>query len=126
MVGGKPALSLQVGGESPVAMFALAHWLLPRVPTIGEEIDVDAIGYRVKVEGVRWESRGRAVVRLQEGHVDPAILTALEADGWTVSQRGRTRLQATGSLAQTCRPESVFAPRVGGVSRRCLAKKRGG
>jgi hypothetical protein len=77
---------LQVGGESPAAMFALAHWLLPRVPTIGEEIDVDAIGYRVKVEGVRWEIRGRAVVRLQEAYVDPANLAALEAEGWTVAR----------------------------------------
>jgi hypothetical protein len=66
-------------------MFALAQWALPRVPTIGEEIDVDAIGYRVTIESVRWNIRGQAVVRLQEVRVQPQALEALERDDWAVA-----------------------------------------
>ena len=66
-------------------MFALAHWVLPRVPTIGEEIDVDAIGHRVPIESVRWNIRGQVVVQMQEVGVQPEALEALERDDWTVA-----------------------------------------
>lgn len=79
-------LPLQVGDhESTTPMFALAHWVLPRVPTIGEQIDVDAIHHRVRIESVRWDIQGRATVRLQEAPVQAEALEALERDGWTVA-----------------------------------------
>ena len=61
-------LPLQVGGgDNPTAMFALAHWVLSRVPVIGEEIY--AINYRMRVERVSWDSDGRVTVRLGEAAV---------------------------------------------------------
>ncbi len=68
-----------------IRVFALAHWALPRVPTIGEE--VIATGNRLKVERVTWDDQGRAVVRFQEARLDPSALKALEQEGWTVSTR---------------------------------------
>jgi hypothetical protein len=58
-------LPLQVtdGGE-PTPMFALAHWLLPRVPVAGEEIE--AIGARMT--GWRADVLRRAVRRGALGH----------------------------------------------------------
>jgi hypothetical protein len=79
-------LPIQVGDrDSATPMFALTHWALPRVPTIGEEIDIDAIGSRVRIESVRWDIQGRAVVRLEETPVQAEALEALERDGWTVA-----------------------------------------
>jgi len=74
---------LKVGGDNPTGMFALAVWLLPRVPTIGEEIT--SVGHKIKVERVSWDIKGRAVVRLHEARVEPSTLQALEREGWTVS-----------------------------------------
>ncbi len=74
---------LKVGGDNPTGMFALAVWLLPRVPTIGEEIY--AIGHRIKVERVGWDNEGKVVVRLHEARVEPATLEELEEEGWTVA-----------------------------------------
>ena len=76
-------LPLKVGGEDPTGMFALAVWVLPRVPTIGEEIY--AIGHRIEVERVSWDIKGRVTVRLREAHVEPSTLQALEQEGWTVT-----------------------------------------
>jgi hypothetical protein len=81
-------LPLQVGSrehpESTTGYFALAYWVLPRVPTLGEHIQVDAIGYRVEVERVTWDRRGRAGVHLREACVDLKAVKALEAEGWAV------------------------------------------
>ena len=80
------ALPMQVsGGDEATAMFALAQWLLPRVPSIGEEVLVEAIGHRMKIEGVRWDITGKATVVLQEARVRPEALDALERDGWEVA-----------------------------------------
>jgi hypothetical protein len=78
-------LPIRVGDVDPTRMFALAHWALPRVPTIGEEIDVLAIANPVTIEGVRWDIHGRATVRLQETPVHSDALEALERDGWTIA-----------------------------------------
>jgi hypothetical protein len=75
-------LPLQVAdGGKPTPMFALAHWLLPRVPMVGEEIEV--IGYRMTIERVSWDIEGRALVRLHEGHLESSALEALENEGWS-------------------------------------------
>jgi hypothetical protein len=76
-------LPLKVGGENPTEMFALAYWVLPRVPTIGEEIY--AIGHRITVERVGWDIKGKVTVRLREAHVEASTLRALEQEGWTVA-----------------------------------------
>jgi hypothetical protein len=79
-------LPLQVGDDdNPMRMFAFAAWPLPRAPTIGEEIAVDAISKRVRIERVWWDSQGRVGVRLQEVVVRAESLEALERDGWTVA-----------------------------------------
>jgi hypothetical protein len=76
-------LRLQIGaGDDRTPMFALAHWVLPRVPAVGEEIQ--AIGFRMTVDRVTWDIEGRAVVRLREGHLEPPALEALEQEGWSV------------------------------------------
>ena len=64
-------------------MFALTHWSLPRVPSIGEEII--AIGHKLKVEQVTWADTGLVVVRIHEARLDPSALQTLEQEGWEVS-----------------------------------------
>lgn len=64
------------------AYFGLAHWVLSRVPMIGEE--VQTLDHRVKIEGVLWGSDGKVSVRLVEARVRVDALAALEAEGWSV------------------------------------------
>jgi hypothetical protein len=64
-------------------MFASAAWVLPRVPCIGEEIY--AMNHRIRIDGVRWDDRGRVIDRLQEAPADQSTLATLEAEGWTVA-----------------------------------------
>ncbi len=70
-------------GGTPTAVFALAHWVLPPVPAVGEEIL--AINVRINVERVTWDNEGRAVVRLEELNLGPTQIDALEREGWTIS-----------------------------------------
>jgi hypothetical protein len=79
-------LPFRVGGvDAGTRMFAFARWVLPRVPTIGEEILIDAINLRVKIEGVRWDVAGRVRVHLQEVAVRAEGVEALQRDDWTVA-----------------------------------------
>lgn len=71
------------GADDPVRMFAMGLWLLPRVPTVGEE--VVAGGHRHKIERVTWDSSGRALVRLRERSAEPEQLEELEQEGWHVT-----------------------------------------
>ncbi len=61
---------------------AVAHWMLPRVPAVGEE--VEAMGHRVKVERVSWWQNGKVSIRLAETRVGVDGLETLERDGWSV------------------------------------------
>jgi hypothetical protein len=73
---------LRVEGDPPVEMFALATWVLPRVPVAGEEIR--AIGSRATIERVLWDDRGRAIVRLRGATISADELGRLELEGWDV------------------------------------------
>jgi hypothetical protein len=75
-------LPLQVADSSggTTGYFALGHWTLPRVPTIGEELEV--LQYRAKVERVTWYRDGRMTVRLKEARATVEMLEALDRYGW--------------------------------------------
>ena len=70
---------------SATGYFALGHWSLPRVPTVGEEFDALALAQRLAVERVVWAQDGRVYVRLQEGRVPVDALDALDRDGWEIA-----------------------------------------
>ena len=76
-------LPLQSVGGNAAGMFALTAWALPRVPTIGEEIQ--AVGYRWTIERVTWDNEGNVVVRLGEAHVEQETVDALEDEGWKIA-----------------------------------------
>jgi hypothetical protein len=79
-------IQLQDADEgAPPTFLALGHWLLPRVPCIGEHVVIEAIRRRVEVESVWWDIEGRATVTLQEARLGPDALEALERDGWGVA-----------------------------------------
>jgi hypothetical protein len=69
--------------HAPAKMFALAHWVLPRVPCIGEEIIVETVGYGIPIEAVAWGIRGGVSVRLREIRALPEVLGGLENEGWS-------------------------------------------
>lgn len=70
-------------GGIPTAVFGLAHWVLPRVPAVGEEIL--ALDVRITVERVTWDNEGRAVVRLEQLNLAPSKIDTLEREGWRIS-----------------------------------------
>jgi hypothetical protein len=61
---------------------AMAHWVLPRVPAVGEQ--VSAVGYRVKIGAVLWANDARVSIRLEPARVKLEALAMLESDGWDV------------------------------------------
>jgi hypothetical protein len=63
-------------------MLAKARWLLPRVPVVGDEIQV--LGQNLRVESVLWTNERRAVVKLSEVRAPVRALEALEAEGWEI------------------------------------------
>jgi hypothetical protein len=63
-------------------MLAKARWLLPRVPVVGDEIQV--LGQGLRVESVLWTSERKAVVKLTEVRAPVRALEALEAQGWEI------------------------------------------
>jgi hypothetical protein len=63
-------------------MLAKARWLLPRVPVVGDEIQV--LGQGLRVESVLWTSERKAVVKLTEVRAPVRALEALEAQGWDI------------------------------------------
>jgi hypothetical protein len=71
--------------DAPATMFALTAWLLPRVPCIGEQIVIDALRVKRRVESVWWNVEGRVVVNLEQVRLGPEELAALERDGWGVA-----------------------------------------
>jgi hypothetical protein len=73
-------LENQDGTTTPY--FALAHWLLHRVPSLGEEIRV--VGHRAKIERVTWGRDGKVTVALPEFRVQLDGVEALEREGWAV------------------------------------------
>jgi hypothetical protein len=51
-------LPLQVGGaedETRTGYFALGWWVSPRLPAVGEYVDIAEIGHRVEVERFTWD-----------------------------------------------------------------------
>lgn len=70
--------------DAPPTLFGLAHWIMPRVPCIGELVVIEAIPMKVRIESVWWDADGRALVQLAVTRVPPAALERLEADGWSV------------------------------------------
>lgn len=63
-------------------MLAKARWLLPRVPVVGDEIQV--LGQGLRVESVLWTAERKAVVKLTEVRAPVRALEALEAQGWEI------------------------------------------
>ena len=72
----------EIANDPTTGYFALAHWILPRVPVVGEE--VEALGHRVKIERVLWARDGRVTVRLTEARIGLAQVEELEREGWAV------------------------------------------
>ena len=81
-------LPLRSSREAPEPDYlALKHQLLPRVPTVGENVDLpDSLSI---VERVQWaaEADGMILVRLRERVVEPAYLPLLEQAGWKTFTR---------------------------------------
>lgn len=71
--------------DAAPTMFALSHWLLPRVPCVGEQIVVEALQRRMEVEDVIWNSAGRAIVNLKAARLEAQGLEDLELDGWRLA-----------------------------------------
>ena len=74
-------LVVQATDKTSERFYALAHWALSRVPTIGEE--VIALGERQMVDRVVW-AKDFVNVRLEERPISQLELDKFEAEGWSI------------------------------------------
>jgi len=74
-------LVVQATDKTSERFYALAHWELSRVPTIGEE--VVALGERQMVDRVLW-AKDVVSVRLEERPISELELDKFEADVWSI------------------------------------------